>query len=448
MIPPATLAAFRFGYGPAPDGAGPGDAAGLLASLAETGTAARDDWDDRHALLRERRAARKDRRAQVAGAEARNRKINTAYRELRLRDHKIRLSAAVGAPVGFDQRLRAFWDDHFTIQAQDATLKLLLPHFHTQAIAPHITGRFRDMLRAASTHPAMLLYLDQTRSYGPNSRAGQRRGLGLNENLAREILELHTLGVDANYAQADVREFAELLTGLHWDAEGFRFRPLRAEPGAETVLGQRYGGDDADLAPVLAALDDLAAHPETARHLARKLVVHFIGAPAPADLVGTMAEAYLGADTSLMALYEAMLRDKRAWAPAFAKVRQPFELIAAACRSAGFDAAQIMAQRPGVIARDLLNQQARMGQLPWRPDGPDGWAEDPETWITPVGLAARLRWAQDFSARHLGDHDPRAFLNAALGPRASAVLRSAVAGAESRRDGLTLVLASPEFNRR
>ncbi|MEM1077096.1 MAG: DUF1800 domain-containing protein [Pseudomonadota bacterium] len=447
MIPPDTLAAFRFGYGPSPHAPGPRSAAGLLASLRPR-NAAPDDWAARHALLTARQAARKDRREQKDGAEARNTAINRALRNQRLKDHQTRLAETVGAPSGFDQRLRAFWDDHFTIEAQASTLTLLLPHFHSQAIAPHIGGRFRDMLRAASTHPAMLLYLDQTRSFGPNSRAGQRRGRGLNENLAREILELHTLGVDAGYAQRDVREFAELLTGLHWDAEGFRFRPQRAEPGAEELLGQRYGGNGADLSPVLAALDDLAAHPSTARHLAGKLVVHFIGAPAPTDLVEEMAAAYLAADTSLMALYDVMLDDRRAWAPEFAKIRLPYELIAAACRGAGFNATQILDQRPGMIARDLLNPQARMGQIPWKPGGPDGWAEDPETWITPVGLAARLRWAQAFTRRHLGQHDPRAFLAATLGERASPVLRSAVAGAESREAGLALVLASPEFNRR
>lgn len=447
MIPPDTLVAFRFGYGPSPHAPGPRDAAGLLASLGPQHPAA-DDWAARHALLTERQAARKDRRDRKDGAEARNKAIDRALRDQRLQDHQTRLAETVGAPVGFDQRLRAFWDDHFTIEAPAAPLNLLLPHFHAQAIAPHIAGRFRDMLRAASTHPAMLLYLDQTRSFGPNSRAGQKLGRGLNENLAREILELHTLGVDAAYAQRDVREFAELLTGLHWDAEGFRFRPRRAEPGAEELLGQSYGGAEADLGPVLTALDDLAAHPDTARHLARKLVVHFIGAPAPADLVEEMAAAYLAADTSLLALYAVMLEDPRAWAPAFRKIRLPYELIAAACRGAGFTAAQIRAQRPGVIARDLLTQQARMGQLPWKPGGPDGWAEDAETWITPVGLAARLRWAQAFARRHLGQHDPRAFLAATLGERASPVLRSAVAGAESREAGLSLALASPEFNRR
>ncbi|WP_424971688.1 DUF1800 domain-containing protein [Dinoroseobacter sp. S76] len=447
MIPPDTLAAFRFGYGPSPHAPGARDAVGLLASLSSPHPAP-DDWAARHTLLAERQAARKDRREKKDGAEARNMAVNRALRDQRLQDHQTRLAETVGAPIGFDQRLRAFWDDHFTIEAQASTLTLFVPHFHAQAIAPHIAGRFRDMLRAASTHPAMLLYLDQTRSFGPNSRAGQRMGRGLNENLAREILELHTLGVDAAYAQRDVREFAELLTGLHWDAEGFRFRPRRAEPGAEELLGQRYGGAEADLGPVLAALDDLAAHPDTARHLARKLVVHFIGAPAPADLVEDMAAAYLAADTSLMALYEVMLEDPRAWAPEFRKIRLPYEVIVAASRGAGFTAAQIRAQRPGVIARDLLNQQARMGQIPWKPGGPDGWAEDAETWITPVGLAARLRWAQAFTRRHLGQHDPRAFLAATLGERASPVLRSAVAGAESREAGLSLVLASPEFNRR
>jgi uncharacterized protein (DUF1800 family) len=304
------------------------------------------------------------------------------------------------------------------------------------------------MLRAVVQHPAMLVYLDQAGSFGPNSPAGRDRDRGMNENLAREILELHTLGVDAAYSQEDVRAFAELLTGLSHGPEGFVFRARRAEPGAETVLGRRYGDGSADLAPVLQALDDMAAHPATARHLARKLVVHFLGVPAPDDLVATMAAAYLDADTDLRALYDALLADPRAWAPPFAKARTPFEFLVAALRAGGVAPAEITALADGAVQRTILRPLAEMGQPLWRATGPDGWPEAPEAWITPAGLAARLRWSQGFAERVLTDTDPRAFLDTALGDAASPGLRFAVAGAEQRREGLVLVLASPEFNRR
>ncbi len=192
---------------------------------------------------------------------------------------------AIASRTGFRERLVAFWTDHFTVAANGPVLSALVPDLVENAIRPHVGGRFGDMLEAVTLHPAMLIYLNQVQSAGPNSVAGKRRGKGLNENLAREVLELHTLGVGAGYTQDDVRQLAELLTGLSVDKSGFTFRSRIAEPGAEVVLGKRYGGGEASLGDIRAVLADIAVHPDTARHLARKLIVHFVGGEVPEDWV-------------------------------------------------------------------------------------------------------------------------------------------------------------------
>lgn len=448
MVSPETIAAFRYGYGPRPGGRVVGDPAGLLTSLPAPRTALANDWDARFAIFDELSSARKDRRHGIEGAQARNKAADRVYMTQVRQDEARAIQTAIAAPVGFAERLLAFWSDHFTVAAHGYIVRLSLPHMHATAIAPHINGRFKDMLRAVTQHPAMLNYLDQTRSFGPNSPAGQDRGRGLNENLAREVLELHTLGVGAPYTQEDVRQLAELMTGLSHGRDGFVFRRGRVEPGPETVLGRSYGGYAPIVAPIEAAMNDLAMHPATARHLATKLVVHFLGAPAPEDLVAQMAEAYLGTDTQLSALYEVMLADPRAWSPQFRKARTPFEFLVAAHRAAGTDPATFDALKPKQVRIRIVEPLTRMGQPFWRPQGPDGWSEAPEDWISPVGLSARLGWSDAFAKEALQGIDPRAFLDRAVGDKASAALRFAVAGAESRSEGHVLVLASPEFNRR
>lgn len=224
---------------------------------------------------------------------------------------------------------------------QGITRHLVAPYVE-EAIRPHVTGRFSDMLRAVVTSPMMLIYLDQVQSMGPNSRAAQNRDRGLNENLAREMLELHTLGVSSAYDQTDVREFAELLTGLTYHPErGFNFRQQQAEPGPETVLGVSYGGSvPANLDEVLDALEDLATHPDTARHIARKLAVHFVSEDPDADLVADLAQRFDASRGNLMAVVEGLLTHDAAWAPAFSNVRTPFDYMAAGMRALAVPEAQ------------------------------------------------------------------------------------------------------------
>lgn len=383
-----------------------------------------------------------------AGAEDARRALVANLAREQLRDMRWLVAAPLGAPSAFRERLVAFWTDHFTVAATSRPAALLLADMIRTAIRPHVTGRFGDMLMAVTTHPAMLFYLNQVQSVGPGSGPGLRRGRGLNENLAREILELHSLGVGGAYRQDDVRAFAELLTGLSVDGGGFRFRPAIAEPGAEVLLGRSYGGGRARLGDIRAALQDIALHRDTARHLARKLVVHFIGMEPRQEHVDAIARAYLQGDGELTAAYAALLGDARAWEPLFGKARQPFDFVVAALRAAGQTAADIEALPPRMFRQGIVQPLALMGQPLMRPPGPDGWDEAAEAWITPPGLAARIRWAAGVAERLLSDRDPREFLDTTLADAAGPALRRAVGRAASRTDGLALVLASPEFNRR
>jgi uncharacterized protein (DUF1800 family) len=353
---------------------------------------------------------------------------------------------------GMRERLVGFWGDHFTARGKQAILRSATSPYIEAAIRPNIAGTFADLLIATTTHPLMLYYLDQNRSVGPQSRAAAKRRklTGLNENLAREVMELHTMGVDGPYTQDDVRQLAELFTGLTVDAKtGFRFRPGFAEPGPETVLGKSYGGDPASLAPVLQVLRDLAVHPATARHIAWKLAVHFVADTPEPGLIDHVAGRFVQTGGDLMAVYGALIEHPAAWEAGLRNVKPPFDFIASTCRALVVDPDRIVAMGGKGIRRALELPLGTMGQ-PWQqPAGPDGWPEEDKAWITPQGISARLRWAMvapDLLRPDLPD--PRDFVVQALGPYATGAVRFAASAAESKSDAIGLVLASPEFQRR
>ncbi len=202
--------------------------------------------------------------------------------------------AATAADIGFVERLVWFWSNHFCISA-DNIIAMVGP-YEREAIRPHVLGRFADLLFAAESHPAMLFYLDNVQSMGVDSIAGINRDKGLNENLAREILELHTLGVRSGYSQTDVASFAKVLTGWTWiapiePAHGgeFIFAKRLHEPGEQIVLGKRY----AEGAWIkVAVLADLAHHPATAEHIAQKLARHFVAEEPPPALIDRLAKTF------------------------------------------------------------------------------------------------------------------------------------------------------------
>ncbi len=364
------------------------------------------------------------------------------------------LARWVESPDGMRERLTRFWADHFTVAGKRAMTRALVSTYVEDAIRPHLAGRFAEMLRAAVTHPMMLDYLDQFRSVGEASPAARNRSAGLNENLAREILELHTLGVDGPYSQTDVRQFANLLAGFTHDRRArVVYRENRGNPGPEVILGRSYGGDRPRVEDVHAALEDLAVHPATARHLAWKLAVHFIAdSPDPA-LVERMAERYLAADGALMALYAAMLEHPAAWRPERRKVKQPFDYIATSLKALGTTGRQITGLGFQELRQGLAGPMALMGQ-PWQePSGPDGLPEAAAHWITPQGLAARIEWALSVPLalfeRLPGElPDPRELAQVALGAHAGTEVLFAAQAAETRWEGVGLVLSSPDFQRR
>jgi uncharacterized protein (DUF1800 family) len=272
---------------------------------------------------------------------------------------------------------------------------------------------------------------------------------GLNENLARELLELHTLGAGGPFTQQDVRQLAELLTGLSRTRDySFVFRRHIAEPGPETVLGKTYG-KGASPQYVRAVLQDLSVHPATAAHLARKLAVHFVSDDPPPDLVRALEEAYRDSGGELMRVYEVLLSHPESWREARRNMRPPEEYISAALRGLGLgrDALAGLDQRDR--RRNFIGPLRVMGQ-PWQgPTGPDGWAEEDAAWITPQGIATRLDWAMRAPGRLMDDlPDPAAFLETALGDAADERLRIAVGAAENRAVGIGLVLSAPAFQRR
>lgn len=447
-----SLASIRFGYGFSAQQRGPVDRDELLGQLKLNDpyltrpliapSSARLEWSR---MFRTAIAARKKDRPNKRALLKSERRAHAKIITNDIRAHYIR---PVFSSQPFRERLIAFWSDHFTVSALNRRFAIAIPDMVQTAIRPHVTGRFSDMLQAVTTHPAMLSYLNQNQSVGPNSVVGERSGRGLNENLAREILELHTLGVTGNYTQLDVREFAELLTGLRSNKNGFYFSPKHAERGAETVLGKSYGGAKARLEDPLSALEDIALRRDTARHLASKLVTHFVGDPPDSAHVEIVARAYIQSNGNLMKVYEALLGHENAWIPELKKVRTPFELQIATIRALGVSKVSLSRLGRGGLRRKLTKPLEAMGQPLMRPKGPDGWPEDPEYWITPANLTARINWALDATHLTKNTSDPRKLLNSALRDMATPNLARAVAGAATRKEGLALIFASPEFNRR
>jgi uncharacterized protein (DUF1800 family) len=319
-----------------------------------------------------------------------------------------------------------------------------------------VAGKFADMLVAAEQHPAMILFLDNQRSIGPRSQVGKRanrrnkkRNVGLNENLAREILELHTLGVNGGYTQEDVTTFAKVITG--WSIGGandtgrfsegvpgrFEFRESIHEPGKQTILGRQYRQSGLDQGE--AVLRDFAVHPSTARFLATKLARHFVADEPPAGLVDKLAAAYLESDGNLSTVYEALVRADEPWRDIHTKYKTPHEFVISTFRAFNH------------VPRDtrfVVRALELMGQTTFRPGSPEGWPDTAEQWGGADGLYKRIEWCNSV-ARVVGSKTSPANLgDAVLGPALSAATRKSISRAESGVQGLTLLLASPEFQRR
>lgn len=367
---------------------------------------------------------------------------NRLYQE----EAKARFHAALEPHIGFGERLVQFWSNHFCVSvAKGGIVRPAAGVFEREAIRPHVYGRFADMLRAVASSPAMLVYLDNQLSIGPGSRAGQRRGRGLNENLAREIMELHTLGVAGGYTQSDVTSLARILTG--WTMAGregalgtpgtFIFNANLHEPGEHILLGRGFA--DTGVTQGRNALDMLARHPATARHIARKLARHFIADDPPAALVEKLATVFLRTDGDLHMLAKALIEAPESWSFTSTKIRSPQEFLLASMRALG--------RKPE--APQILGPLNAMGQQLWQPPGPNGFSDLVATWATPEGVKTRLETAAAIARQAAGTvHDPRQLTDDILGALASPETRQTIARAESKPQALALFLMSPEFQRR
>ncbi|MBN9594801.1 MAG: DUF1800 family protein [Afipia sp.] len=357
-----------------------------------------------------------------------------------------RLQRATMAECGFVERLVTFWSNHFCISASKGELaRMWSGVFEREAIRPYVLGNFGEMLRAVEQHPAMIFFLDNQQSVGPQSRAGKNRKRGLNENLAREIMELHTLGVHGGYTQDDVTSLARIITG--WTFAGrdgklappgtFAFNVNAHEPGPQKLLGKIY--EDTGVAQGEAALADIARHPATARFIATKFVRHFIADDPPPALVAKLEAAFRKTNGDLRAMTLALVDADEAWRAPMTKIRMPYEYLVASGR--------MMGRIPEDPQRYLGGLNV-LGQPLWAPAGPNGFADTNAAWAAPENIKLRLDIASQISSR-IGDNiDPRALLDVVAGEAASAETRQTIDRAESKQQAFALLLMSPEFQRR
>lgn len=396
---------------------------------------------------------------QEKSAPGQQRQIPRLYRPLYLREASARLAFAASTDRPFLERLTQFWTNHFAVSVDKLAVLGVAGAFEREAIRPRVLGRFADLLLAVERHPAMLLYLDNATSVGLGSalaqRLARRRGTasaGINENLGREILELHTLGVDGGYSQADVTAFARVLTG--WSIGGgqgrlasgepgqFLFRPAMHEPGPQRVLGQSYAQPGVEQGE--AVLQALARHPATARHLATKLARHFIADDPPPAAVERISRAFLATDGDLPAVYAALVDAPEGWETPLAKFKTPADQVISVFRGLQLPVASgsEAQQRAALAAFELL------GQRSWSPGSPAGWPDRAADWNGPSALLQRVEWADALGQRFGTLHDARELAPQLLGATLAAGTRSAIAHAASPAQALTLLLAAPEFLRR
>ncbi|GBD47399.1 DUF1800 domain-containing protein [Methylopila sp. Yamaguchi] len=361
----------------------------------------------------------------------------------RAEDFHAWLEAVRDSPCPYQERLALYWGNHFTVAAVKGKVAITVGPFQREVVRPNVLGSFHDMLVASTTHPSMIFYLDNERSIGPKSKVGQRGKRGVNENLAREVLELHSLGADGGYTQADVTSFAKVLSG--WtvdlnpesDACGTTvFKEAWHEPGAKTILGKRYADDGEG--QLRAVLKDLAEHPSTARHVSRRFSRAFVADDASPALLTALERSFTDTNGDLKALARTLVRHDEAWSTPPAKLRPPIEFVASVARL--LDATP----RPPVPYVALV----AMGQPYLTAPSPKGWSDDDDAWATSDGIKTRLDWAQDLSARHADRLNMKQLVDTQLAGLLSDETRTAVLRGESQEQALTLLLLSPDFQRR
>lgn len=408
--------------------------------------------------------------ARLQSAEIRRETARKLYRQVFRQEIIERARYAVGTDKPFAERMVMFWSNHFSVSRTRALIGPAIPAYEREAIRPHVFGRFEDMMKAVYRHVCMVTYLDNAISIGPNSFIGERRQrrngskTKINENLAREILELHTLGVNGGYTQTDIIEFAKALTGWSHGGlrpkrkppaggrgmiaafrqrqnlpvyGGFEFNPFFHEPGPKTILGKTYRDDGMNEG--FAVLHDLARHPSTAKFIATKLVRHFVADDPPADAVEKIAAVFRATDGDLAEVSRAVAGLDAAWREPLPKVKSHYELVISAWRASGATYAG---------QRDILLPLRELGQLPFNAPSPQGWGDRAKDWIAPEALMRRIEWLRRMAARIPGGLHPETLLDDTIGPVASDTTRLWMQRAPSSDAAIALVFASPEFQRR
>ncbi len=411
------------------------------------------------ALQRQIQAARRNGlRANVTASDAATaavlQKLPQYLQPIYVSEVTARLGAAASSERPFAERLVQFWSNHFAVSVDKRYLAGLAGSFEREAIRPHVFGSFNDLLLGVETHPAMLLYLDNQQSVGAHSEVAlrvQRRGglrrLGINENLAREILELHTLGVGGGYTQADVTTFAQVITGWSIGGTGgrsaggadgrFEFRADVHEPGAKVVLGRRY--PDAGFGQGVTVLRDLAHHRSTAHFIATKLTRHFIADEPPAPAVERLARVFMQTGGDLPSVYRALIDSREAWEQSLAKYKSPVDYIISAYRGL---ALPVDAGRAPLAPFELL------GQRTWQPGSPAGWPDRSADWDGASALMKRIEWADAVGQRLGNRRDAQQLAPQLLGANLTDTTRTAIAHAATASQAVTLLLSAPEFMRR
>jgi uncharacterized protein (DUF1800 family) len=375
-------------------------------------------------------------------------KSSRTYVQLYVREMGARFALGFTTERPFAERLVWFWSNHFTVSAQNPRDIMFAGAFEREAIRPNINGRFEDLLLAVVRHPAMLLYLDNAQSLGPDSMAGVVTGKGLNENLGRELMELHTLGVDGGYTQADVIAMAKLLTGWSLDpggtGTGFRYYPARHEPGAIVLRGKTYpGGEEGGIA----AIKDLAHDPATARHIARKFAVQFIADDPPAASVERLQKNFLQTGGDLHALAETAVGDPAGVETGLrqdAFTRRICDRLDASGRLAAHDSRR----RQGQTGQRDHGRRAADGRVSACTPFAQGLARSIGCMVGPDAVLNRIEWARELGNKLPNGFDALAVGEGGLGPLLRPATRAAMSKAANSGEAIALLVASPEFQRR
>lgn len=474
MTPQIALAAHRFGLGEASlqtIGGSPED--WLLRQIGPADAALGSGLLDTAGALAHQQAERKSR--QLAknpppGMPPPALQDKHHFREVMLADVRSRLSTAIQTQRPFAERLFQFWANHFTVSVTKGSARGLAGVFEREAIRPHIAGSFEQLLWASTTHPAMLRYLDNQQSAGPRSQAVARaarhadrtpdptdvpRLTGLNENLAREVLELHTLGVEnarlpQGYTQTDVTSLAKILTGWrlserHRGGLNEPFDPAWHEPGSKTVLGRSYPEGSSALRLVLR---DLAHHPSTARFIAWKLARHFVADTPPEGLVQRLSRSFIESGGQLSEVYRTLVMSPEAWAPARMKLKTPEEFLVSTARLLKHDGNAMLLPTSGTASGPLLSALNDLKQRPHTAASPAGWSDVADDWLGPEAVWKRIEWSTRLADRLGRSVDARALARQALGAGLSDTTQQQIERAADGSQALALLLMSPEMQRR